>query len=63
MSDSKASATGDPWPWDLPVVPLTRPSVPDDSDFDPDPAEFSQEDLDYFADRAADRYERDVLGL
>lgn len=45
-------------------------SVPDDEAYDasldvegPDEYDYSPEECDYFADRAADRYERNVLGL
>jgi hypothetical protein len=53
-----------PW-WTVePPSPTSRRDDEYDAGLDVEPDDdYSQSDLDYFADRAADRYERNVLGL
>lgn len=50
------------------TLPEPRPETPEErrrrltepDDFEPDDDPYSESDLDYFADQAADRYERDL---
>jgi hypothetical protein len=60
----RAQENSVPW-WTVePPTPTSRRDDEYDAGLDVEPDDdYSQSDLDYFADRAADRYERNVLGL
>lgn len=54
------------WQRDMPEA-TSNEDLEYDASLDVDPGDdydrYTQADLDYFSDQAADRYERDVLGL